>query len=101
SDNTQYTATISSDAKDLAANALASSYVWAFTTAALADTTRPSVSLTGPIADASNVPNNTSVSATFSEDMDASTLSIASFTVTNTTQTTPVEGTVSYSVAAR
>lgn len=99
--NSQFTATITTGATDLAGNALASNYVWTFTTAALADTTRPTVILTVPALGASNVPTNTKITAVFSEDMDASTITGASFTVTNSTLGTVVAGTVSYAVAAR
>lgn len=99
--NTAFTATVSSAATDLVGNALAAATVWRFTTAALADTTRPTVLLTVPAAGASNVATNSKITAVFSEDMDASTLTGASFTLTNTTLATPVAGTVSYAAAAR
>jgi hypothetical protein len=70
-------------------------------TAPSADATRPTVIVTVPAAGASNVPNNTKITATFSEDMNGTTISDTSFSVTNTTLGTPVAGTVSYSVAAR
>ena len=57
--------------------------------------------LTVPAASASGVPNNTRVTATFSEDMNAVTLTAASFTLTNTTLASAVTGTVSYAPAAR
>src|SRR5439155_731816 len=41
-----YTATITRGAADLARNALLSNYVWSFTSGAIADTTRPTVSST-------------------------------------------------------
>src|SRR5439155_166664 len=39
--NTTYTATMTTGAKDLAGNALASNFVWSFTTGATPDTTAP------------------------------------------------------------
>ena len=99
--NTLFTATVTTAATDLVGNALVAATVWRFTTAALADTTRPTVLLTVPAAGASNVANNSKITAVFSEDMDASTLSGSSFTLTNTTLATAVAGTVSYAAAAR
>ena len=46
--NTAFTATITTGAKDLAGNSLASNFVWAFTTSAVSDTTSPTVSSTNP-----------------------------------------------------
>lgn len=65
------------------------------------DTTRPTVTLTVPADTAANVATNTRITATFSKDMNASTLtgSIPSFTVA--AGGTAVAGTVSYSAAAR
>ena len=94
-------ATVTTAAQDTTGIALASNFVWSFVTAPLGDTTRPTVVLTVPAAGALNVPNNTQITAVFSEDMTASTLSGTSFTVTNTTLGTPVAGNVSYSVGAR
>ncbi len=99
--SSQFTATITTGATDLAGNALASNYVWSFATSAISDTTRPTVILTVPAAGAAGVANNTKITAVFSEDMDASTITDTSFTVTNTTLGTAVAGTVSYAVAAR
>jgi len=100
-DNTLFTATITTGAADVAGNTLAIDHVWTFTTAAIADATRPTVTLTVPAAGAANVPNNTQIAATFSENMNAATISSTSFTLTNTTLGTAVAGSVSYSVAAR
>jgi hypothetical protein len=72
--NTQFTATISTAAKDLTGIALAANYVWSFTTAGGADTTPPTITLTGPADGDTNVPLNNTVNATFSEAMNPLTI---------------------------
>lgn len=64
------------------------------------DTTRPRVSTTAPVAGAANVLTNTTVTATFTEDMDPATIVGTSFTLTGP-GTTAVAGTVSYAGGAR
>jgi hypothetical protein len=51
----------------MANNALATNYVWTFTTAATADTAPPTVSSTNPAGNQTAVPVNADVTATFSE----------------------------------
>ncbi|MBV5276838.1 hypothetical protein JZU56_03185, partial [bacterium] len=66
--NTNYTATIKggvAGAEDLAANVMASDYIWSWTTAAVADTTAPLVTLVNPADLATNVPVTNSINATF------------------------------------
>ncbi len=58
------------------------------------DTTPPTVSSTSPAADATDVTTDATVSATFSEAMDSSTITTGSFTLV--TDSTPVSGSVSY-----
>ena len=99
--NTRFTATVTTAATDLAGNALEASHVWSFTTAALPDTTAPTVTLAVPAPNATTVPNNTAVTATFSEDMNATTISGATFTLVNTTLGSAVPGVVSYSATSR
>jgi hypothetical protein len=93
--NTTYTGTITTGAKDLTGNALASNYVWSWTTGALPDTTKPTVILTIPINAAAGVPINTKVSATFSKGMDPLTITNLTFSLKQ--GTTVVPGTVVYS----
>jgi tetrahydromethanopterin S-methyltransferase subunit B len=92
--NTTYTASITTGATDLAGNPLASSYAWSFTTAVTADTTAPTVTLTVPANAATGVPINQNLSATFSEAMDPSTMTTATFTLTQ--GATPLAGAVTY-----
>jgi hypothetical protein len=84
-----YTATVTTIATDLAGNALAgnlaalpaaSNYQWTFTTAAVV-VTPPKITLTNPIDQATGVLLNSAVNANFSEAMNPTTLSIATFTV--------------------
>jgi hypothetical protein len=70
-------------------------------TAASADVTRPTVSVTVPANAASGVPTNTRITAGFSEDMAPATIIDTTFKVTDTTLGTAVPGTVSYSAASR
>ena len=100
-DNTLFTATITTGARDLAGNALAANFIWSFTTGAggaALDNTAPTVTLTNPADNATGVATNSAVNATFSEAMDPSTITTATFTVRATGPPLgPVlAGTVSY-----
>ena len=92
--STVYTATITTGAKDLAGNALASDYVWTFTTGAAPDTTAPTVTLTDPVDLATGVALSKKIQATFSEAMDPLTITNITFTLKQ--GTTAVSGTVTY-----
>ena len=92
--NTVYTATITTGAKDVAGNALASAFVWSFTTGAVPDTTAPTVTLTVPANAATGVAINQKIAATFSEEMNPATITTATFTLKQ--GTTPMAGTVTY-----
>jgi hypothetical protein len=70
----QYTATITTAAKDLTGNALAANFVWSFTTGAAASTTAPTITLTNPASASITAPLNGSVNATFSEAMNPNTV---------------------------
>lgn len=101
SPNTLCVASVTPAAQTTAGFGMPSPYTWSFTTTGSADATRPTVSVTTPADAAPAVPNNTRVSATFSEAMNPTTLNASSFTLTNTTLGTAVTGSVSYSVASR
>lgn len=88
-----YTATVTTQAHDAAGNALASNYVWSFTTQAASDTTAPTVSATSPADAATGVALSATVSATFSEAMDPATLTSGTFTVEDNAAN-PVAGTL-------
>jgi hypothetical protein len=71
---TEYTATITTAAKDLTGNALGANYVWSFTTGAGPSTTPPTITLTSPADLDTGVTLNAAVNATFSEAMNPTTL---------------------------
>jgi hypothetical protein len=90
---TSYTATVTTGVKDLAGNALAVTKTWSFTTAATADTTAPFVRSTDPADGARDVPVKGGIEAVFSESMDTSTLTTATFILTQgTTSAVPILG---------
>jgi hypothetical protein len=78
---TEYTATITTGAEDLAGTALAQNYVWTFTTAALPIAVPPTVTSTIPLNLATGVPLNQIVSATFSKAMNPATINSTTFTL--------------------
>ncbi len=92
--STACTATVTTGVKDAASNAMASPFVWVFTTGASTDTTPPALSSTNPVNLATNVPRNQEIAATFSEAMDPLTITTASMTLKQ--GVTPVSGSVSY-----
>jgi hypothetical protein len=92
--NTVYTGTISTGAKDLAGNALATAYTWSFTTAAAADVTPPTVVSVTPAAGSTAIATGTKPTVTFSEIMDASTINSSTFTLKQ--GSTTIAGSVSY-----
>jgi hypothetical protein len=91
--NSHYIATITTGAKDLAGNTLASNFVWDFTTSAVSNTSAPTVTSTAPLDMATNVNKNQTVNATFSTGMDPATISTITFTLAGP-GTTSVPGTV-------
>jgi len=92
--NTRYTGTITTGAKDPAGNALVNNYVWNFTTGAIPDVTPPTVISTDPLNVAIDVALDKQITAAFSEEMDPTTITTATFTLKE--GTTEVSGTVTY-----
>jgi hypothetical protein len=72
------------DAKNLASDALA------------IDTTSPTVSSVSPLPNATGVSTDTSVTATFSKDMDPATINNSTFKLVEDASLTPVAGSIEY-----
>jgi hypothetical protein len=89
--NTEFTATITTGAKNAAGIELVANKTWSFTTGA---PTAPTVSSTIPADLATGVAINQSIAATFSEAMDPATITTATFTLAQ--GATPVLGAVTY-----
>lgn len=88
--STLYTGTITTGATDSTGNALAANFVWTFTTGTI-----PRVTSTVPVNGATGVPLNQKISATFSESMNSTTITIATLTVTGPGGTA-ITGVVTY-----
>jgi hypothetical protein len=97
--STVYTATVSTGAKDMFGNALASNLVWTFTTAANGCQPAPVVSSVFPLKGAPATCPNTIVTATFSEAMNPSSIDTTTFTLTGP-GTAPVVGVVTYDASS-
>ncbi|MDO8278441.1 MAG: Ig-like domain-containing protein, partial [Burkholderiaceae bacterium] len=98
--STVYTGTIIG-AKSLATGlAMATPYVWQFTTGVTPDTTRPRVVITVPATTTPGptpaVAANTAITAVFTEDMAPATISSASFSITCAAPCVTPAGTVTY-----
>jgi len=91
SENTTYTAKIITKVKDAMGNFLQLEYVWVFSTGTLL---RPVVIAVDPINDATSVPLNKTISATFNMDMSPASLNNNTFKVSQGTNA--VAGSISY-----
>ena len=89
--NQRYTATVITGIKDPSGNPLMTDFAWCFVTGETEDVTAPAVTSTS----AANVSINQKISATFSEEMNASTLTPTNFTLT-AVGIPAVSGTVRY-----
>jgi ice-binding like protein/Big-like domain-containing protein len=99
--STQFTATVTTAAQNPAGKALASNYVWSFTTGKVATATAPTVLSTDPANAATNVPLNQKIAATFSKPMNPATISApGTFTVMVTVGGAAVPGAVTYDTAS-
>ena len=78
---TLYSATLTTGVRDLFGNALASNFVWSFTTAANGCNPPPTVVSVAPPNAATGVCSNSLVTATFSEAMNVATVNSSTFTV--------------------
>ena len=94
--STLFTATITTEARDLAENSLAADFTWTFTTGLGPDGSAPTITLTTPASGASSVSTNASINATFSKAMDPATLSPVTFTLYDNTASTPIDGKITY-----
>ena len=94
--NKVYTGTITTGAKNMAGDGLFSNHTFTFTTGAAPDVALPTVSSTDPVSNASGVARNKTLSITFSEAMNPSTMTSSTFTLKK--GTTVIAGAVTYSV---
>ena len=95
--NTQFTVTITTAATDLTGVPIAANFVWSFTTGISADVVVPTITVTNPASAALTVPANMTINATFSEAMDPTTITNATFSLAVAgVGGAPVEGTVDY-----
>jgi hypothetical protein len=90
--NKNYSATLTTGAKNIAGISIDSDYKFSFTTGNVADVVSPTLSATSPPNNASSISRNTEVTITFSEAMNPLTISTTTFTVKQ--GTTPISGTV-------
>jgi len=91
---TTHTATVTTGVKDLAGNAMAAPRTWTFTTAVAPDTTPPSVISTSPSSGSTCIGIDSTITATFNEDVKRSTVTGSTFTLRDSAQNS-VSGSVS------
>jgi hypothetical protein len=93
--NTAFTATITTGAKDINGRSLVKDYIWSFTTSTKSDLILPTITLVDPVNSAIGVALTKLIKVTFSEPMDATTITAFTFAVRQ--GTTSVTGAVTYS----
>jgi len=97
SEDTTYNAHIWARVTDLEGNSMLAGYYWTFMTGTLPLTTPPTVVSTNPTVSGTVCVNGT-INATFSEAMNPLTINTSTFTVENTTTSTPVTGIVTLDI---
>ena len=99
------TATVTTSAQSAAGVALAGNFVWTFTTSAVMNASRPTVTRTAPATTnpgpTAGAPSNAAIIAVFSADMNPATITATSFTVTCIAPCVSPAGFVSYAVGSR
>lgn len=90
--------TVTTGVRDVAGNQMVLPFVWSFTTGPAPDTVAPTVTSTIPVANASGVAVNSTITATFSEAMNPLTISTANVKL-SCPATNPIVGTVGYAVS--
>jgi len=85
--NTTYTATITTDARNIMGSRLASPFSFSFTTRSTTDTSAPYVSAVNLAPGATGVPLNQKIAVTFDEQMSSSTLNPSTFFINGVTAT--------------
>ncbi len=94
--STEYTAKISTAAKDLAGVALPADFEWVFTTGTLADAVAPTVISSNPADMEADVLRNVKVGVHFSEAIDPATLTASSFELKAVSGDAVVSGSLRY-----
>jgi hypothetical protein len=97
--STPYTATITTGATDVYGIALASNFVWSFTTG-VNPCVPPTVISESPASAVTGICPSTVVTATFSEEMNPATINTTTFTLTAGTPPVAVTGVVTYDAAS-
>jgi len=95
SPNKAYTGTVTTGAKDVAGNTMASNYTFSFTIGTALDLAPPTVVSTSPASNATGVATSQVVGITFNEAMTSASITTSAFTLKN--GNTAVAGTVTYS----
>ena len=93
-----YTGTVTTGVKDVAGNAMASTFMFSFTTVAPVDNTPPTIVSRNPSPGATGVPTSTTIRIGFSEPMNPSTITTSTFTVASGGN---IAGSVAYDPASR
>jgi hypothetical protein len=93
--NTIYNATITTEVKNVSGATMENNFTWSFTTGAIPDLTAPTATFSDPAANAVGVAINKLITVTFSEPMDAASITALTYTLKQGSVAVP--GAVSYS----